>query len=170
MSQAKNKVGWCIAKAKKELETKTKHRGLREIAPDLEEAKKHLLKSEHNFRASLAFEKAGFSDWSASAAFYTTYHCLLAIAARFGFESRNQECTIALIEKLKEEGSINLSQEIIEALKTTDAEERHEINVISLREEYQYGTKTSIKSRELTEMRTICRQAIEEAKEEIYKG
>ncbi len=89
MSEAKNKVEWCLKKAKKELEASKKHRGLVKAKPNLEEAKKHVAKAEHNFKAALSFEKTGFSDWSVSAAFYTIYHCFLAIIVKFGYESRN---------------------------------------------------------------------------------
>lgn len=169
MSEAKNKVEWCLKKAKKELEASNKHRGLVKAKPSLEEAKKHIAKAEHNLKAAISFEKTGFSDWSVSAAFYTIYHCLLAIIVKFGYESRNQECTIALIECLNEERKISLSNEIIEAVKAVDTEERHETNVISLRENFQYGTATSIEDKKLEELKDVCRKAIDETKKIIYK-
>ena len=62
MSQAGNKVTWCINKAKKEIKEGVKHRGLLKIEPDIEEAKEHVKKAEHNFQAVISFEKSGFSD------------------------------------------------------------------------------------------------------------
>jgi hypothetical protein len=88
---------------------------------------------------------------------------------KFGYESRNQECTIALIEYLKEEKKINLSHELIEAVKAVDTEERHETNIISLRENFQYGTTTSIEDNKLEELKNLCRQAIDETKKIIYE-
>ncbi|MBI5389620.1 HEPN domain-containing protein [Candidatus Woesearchaeota archaeon] len=132
MSQAKNMVKWCINKAKREREEGKAHRGLVEIKSDIEEAKKHLAKASHNLKAVISFEKTGFTDWSVSAAFYTIYHCFLAILAKEGYESRNQECTIALMKHLKEEGRIKISDEIINALKSIDKNKAHESNVISL--------------------------------------
>lgn len=76
MSEAKNKVRWCLNKAKKELDKIRKHRGVIEIEPDIIEAKNHIKKAEHNFKAVLSFEKTGFSDWSVSAVFYTIYIAL----------------------------------------------------------------------------------------------
>jgi len=169
MPQAKNKVEWCLKKAKKELETSKKHRGLVKVKPNLEEAKKHIAKAEHNFKATLSFERTGFSDWSVSAAFYTIYHCLLAIIVKFGYESRNQECTVALIEHLRDEGTISLSKEIVEALKSVDSEEMHETNIISLRENFQYGTATTIEDKELEELKNICIKALDQSKQIIYK-
>ena len=95
MSQAYSHIKWCLQKAKKELEQGKKHRGLVEKAPDLARAIAHLEKAEHNFKAITYFDVGGFSDWSVSAAFYVVYHCLLGILAKFGYESRNQECTLS---------------------------------------------------------------------------
>ncbi|MFH1848786.1 MAG: HEPN domain-containing protein [archaeon] len=104
-------------KAKKEIAEGMSHRGLVKTGPDREEAMKHLKKAQHNYKAVLAFENTGFPDWSVSAVFYTIYHCFLAIIRKFGYESRNQECTIALIENLKEEEKIKMGVEIIESVK-----------------------------------------------------
>lgn len=105
---------WCLNKAEKEIEEckkqgkRLKHRGLLKTNPNLEEAKKHLAKAEHNFLGITRFNEIDFSDWSMSAAFYCIYHCFLAIAAKFGYESGNQACTISLMKLLKEEKKINL--------------------------------------------------------------
>jgi len=169
MSQAKNKVKWCLNKAKKEIAEGIKHRGLVEIEPDLDEAKNHIKKAEHNFKAVVLLEKSGFSDWSVSAIFYTIYHCFLGITTKFGYESRNQECTIALIEYLKEQKKINLSNEIIEALKSVEQEEKEQKRAIELREDFQYGTKTKIEDKTLSELKGLCQKAIEETKKIIYR-
>ncbi len=142
---------WCLNKAQKEIKEGKKHRGLLEIKPNLEDAKKHLEKAQHNFKA-ISHNIDDFPDWSVSAAFYTIYHCFLAISAKFGYESRNQECTIALIEHLKEEGKIEISKEIVESLKTVDQEEIHRRNAIELRENFQYGTETKIQDSRLNEL------------------
>ncbi len=101
MSHAFNQMEWCLNKAKKEIEEckkagkRPKHRGLLKVKPNIEEAKKHLAKAEHNMEGITVFKEDGFSDWSMSAGFYCIYHCFLAIAAKFGYESGNQTCTIA---------------------------------------------------------------------------
>ena len=165
MSQARNKVRWCVNKAKKEGKM---HRGLVEIEPDIEQAKKHVRKAEHNFSAVISFQKTGFSDWSVSAAFYTIYHCFLAIISKQGFESRNQECTIALVEHLKEEKKIEISDEIIDALKMSDHEERHERSVIAMRENFQYGTDMDIEDAYMEELKEICKKVVVQTKKIIY--
>ncbi|MBI2548950.1 HEPN domain-containing protein [Candidatus Woesearchaeota archaeon] len=145
MSQASNKVKWCLHKAKGELESSLSHRGLVQVKENRDLAEKHLRKAEHNLKAALCFRKEGFSDWSTSAFFYCIYHCLLGIAARFGYESRNQECTIALVEWLIEEKKINLDKRFIDMLTTTNPEEAHITSVIRLRENFQYGVALEMK-------------------------
>src|SRR3989344_2170581 len=108
MSHAKNKVEWCLKKAENELKESEKHRGLIKARADLNKAKDYIKKAEHYLKATEYLKKGNFSDISASTMFYSMYHCLLAIALKFGYESRNQECTFALIHYLIEEREINL--------------------------------------------------------------
>ena len=170
MSQADKKVIWCLEKAKRELKESSLHRGLREVEKNRELAMKHIAKAEHNLKAALYLEKGGFSDWSASAFFYCIYHCFLAVVRKFGYESRNQECTIAVVEMLKEEGKISISQEFIDALKIEKAEERQESNVISLRENFQYTTDLDFKEKEeFRKLIEICKKAINETRDIIAK-
>ena len=133
MTKASNKVDWCLQKAKKELEEGKKHRGLVESEPNNEETLLHVAKAEHNLRAISYFNKGGYSDWSMSAGFYCIYHCFLAIGHKFGYESRNQECMIALMRALKEEGKIDIDDRFIESLEASDEHERQESNVIEKR-------------------------------------
>jgi uncharacterized protein (UPF0332 family) len=169
MSLAKNKVEWCLRKAKKEKEEGKKHRGLLVSSPNVEEAKKHIQKAEHNLLAIDYFNAGGFSDWSMSAVFYVIYHCFLAIAAKFGYESRNQECTIALVRWLQEEGKIGLEKKFIEALESYDEETRHETNVIEKREMYTYGTTVSVDNAdEIKKSIDFCKDCIAQAKGIVF--
>ncbi len=144
MSQASKQVDWCINKAKKEIEECTKlgkrgkHRGLLKGNPNLEEAKKHLAKAEHNLRGITRFREIGYSDWSMSAGFYCIYHCFLAIGAKFGYESANQTCTVSLMRFLKENSKIQLDEKFMELLEYREMEEN---SVINLRENYTYGVQ-----------------------------
>ncbi len=139
MSQASKQVEWCLKKAEKEIEQckkegkRPKHRGLLKINPDIIEAKNHIIKAEHNLDAGLNFVKTGFSDWSTSAFFYSMYHCFLAIASKFGYESANQTCTIVLMEYLKEEGKIDIDNKFIEMFKYQDDKVGKEESVIEMR-------------------------------------
>ena len=91
MSQASDKVKWCLRKAEKELKEGTKHRGLVKAEANLIEARKHILKAEHNLSAIEYFNKGNYSDWSMSAVFYCVYHCFLAMASKFGRGSARAE-------------------------------------------------------------------------------
>ena len=170
MSQASNHLAWCINKAKKELEDcrnqgkRPKHRGLVKITPDLERAKKHLGKAEHNLKAITYLLTGNFEDVSVSMVFYSMYHCMLAIAARFGYESRNQTCTIALMQSLKEEGKIDIDDKHINMFKYAEAET--EENVIEMREEYTYGTElTVINKDKINDLIEDCKKLIDAARE-----
>ena len=159
MSQASNKVKWCLNKAKKELEESEMHRGLVEKEQDYKTAALHVAKARHNLNAALFFEKNNYSDWSASAFFYCIYHCFLAILRKFGYESRNQECTIAVIEMLKEQGKIAIDDKFISTLKIRQAKE-DEHSVIKIREDFQYGTDIEFHRKEEFEKLTqLCKEA-----------
>ena len=144
MSHAKNKLNWCLKKAEKELKQGRKHRGLINIKPDIKKAKEHIIKAEHYLKATDYLKKGNFSDISTSTVFYSMYHCLLAIVAKFGYESGNQECTFALISTLIEEGKINFDQSLLDRISQLEIQEDTQTSV-EIREQYQYGTSLSIK-------------------------
>ena len=176
MSQSSKHVEWCLNKAKKEIEEckklgkRPKHRGLLKTNFDIDEAKKHLAKAEHDFDGITKFREIGFSDWSMSAGFYCIYHNFLAIAAKFGYESSNQTCTIALMRFLKETGKINLDEKFIEALEYEELEESKENSIIELREDYTYGVQITVKDEaKINELKKICKELVDITKEIIYK-
>lgn len=144
MSHSKNKLNWCLKKAEKELKQGEKHRGLINIKSDMKKAKEHILKAEHYLKATDYLKKGNFSDISTSTVFYSMYHCLLAIAAKFGYESGNQECTFALVSTLIEEGKINFEQSLLDRISQLEVQEDTQTSV-EIREQYQYGTSLSIK-------------------------
>ena len=176
MSQSSKHVEWCLNKAKKEIEEckklgkRPKHRGLLKINSNIDEAKKHLAKAEHDFDGITKFREIGFSDWSMSAGFYSIYHNFLAIVAKFGYESSNQTCTIALMRLLKETGKINLDEKFIEALEYEELEESKENSIIELREDYTYGVQITVKDEaKINELKKICKELVDITKEIIYK-
>lgn len=143
-----NKIKWCLNKAQRELKEMGKHRGLVKIAPDTDLARQHISKAEHNLTAMNRFKEIGFSDWSASAGFYSIYHCLLAIIAKHGYESRNQECTFALIYQLIDSKKINLDRKLVEEVHSIEPDVKHEEStIIELRESEQYGTAISMEDK-----------------------
>ena len=141
MAQVEDKLKWCINKAKKE---GSKHRGLKEINPSKEKASRHLKKAEHNLKAMIYLSKGGFSDWAVSASFYSMYHCLLAILAKNGYESRNQECTFACVEHLIDTKKIDLDIKWLRKIYASDTSNLEGETIIKLREDFQYETDTVV--------------------------
>lgn len=161
MSQASKHIDWCLKKAEKEIEEckklnkRPKHRGLLKINPDLEEAKEHIEKAIH--------------DLEVTEYFYSMYHCFLAIAAKFGYESNNQTCTIALIEYLKKEGMINLDNQFIEMFKYKEDKEEKKDSIIEMREDYTYNTKLYFNEKKIDELIKTCKDLIEATKMIIFE-
>ena len=175
MPQASNHVKWCLAKAQKELEEckqqgkRPKHRGLIQIKPNNEEAKKHLEKAEHYIQATEFLKKGEFADISAGTLFYSMYHCFLAIACKFGYESKNQTCTVALVELLLEEGKINLDKKFVDLLKPDESEKKQAGFAIDIREEYTYGAEVSIKDKvKIEELINTSKELIDRAKDIVF--
>lgn len=164
MSHAENKVAWCLKKAEKELLKEGTHRGLIKIKPDLEKARGHIKKAEHYLKATELLKKENFSDISASTVFYSMYQCLLAIAVRFGYESRNQECTFALISSLIEDKKIDFEKRILDKIASLDVKPEEKTSV-EIREQYQYGTELSIKDNLYKELFGLAQKVISKTKE-----
>lgn len=165
MSHSKNKVEWCLRKAEKELREGRKHRGLLKVAADPETIRAHIKKAEHNLKAVTRFKEISYSDWSASAAFYSIYHCLLAIINKFGYESQNQECTFALIYYLIEEDKIPLDKKLVEGIHALDPEKAHERpTVIEVREVEQYGVATSLEGETFDRLLNTAKTILDKTK------
>lgn len=128
---------WCLEKGK----TERKHRGIRIIEPDNEKTKEHLKKALHNLNFMKDVAKLGkYQDWIFPSAFYAMYHACLAILYYFGFESRNQECTFVIMEKLINERKIGLDMNYVNSLRNI-GKSVETTDIRDLREEFQYGAK-----------------------------
>ncbi|MFH1209326.1 MAG: hypothetical protein V1663_00865 [archaeon] len=166
MSHAKNKVEWCVKKAEKELKTSDKHRGLVTVEPNLDKARKYIIKAEHYLKATDYLKRGNFSDISASTVFYSMYHCLLAICEKFGYESCNQECTFALIYYLIEENRIDLDKKLLDKIASLDVDNKEKTS-IEIREQYQYGTNLSLNDNIYNELFELAKSIISKTKEII---
>lgn len=167
MAQTENKVEWCLEKARRELAEGGSHRGLVRTDHDKAKARKHLDKAQHNLNAALFFEKNGYSDWSASAFFYCIYHCFLSILAAQGYESRNQECSLAVIRMLRERKVISIDKKFIDALDIAKRQ-KADHSMIEVRERFQYGTDLSYADkRQFKEIQMMCQSVIAETSEII---
>ena len=169
MSHAKNKIDWCLKKAERELKKSGKHRGLIKTNPELEKAREYIKKAEHYLMATDYLKKGNFSDISVSTVFYSMYHCLLAIAAKFGYESGNQECTFALIHSLIEDSKIDFEKELLDRIASLDIEKSREKTSVEIREQYQYGTSLSIKDNLYKELFELAKEIISKTKDIIEK-
>lgn len=166
MPHAENKVEWCLKKAEKELAAGSMHRGIVRIKPGRELAQSHVAKAEHNLRAMSDFRDSGYSDWSASAAFYAMYHCLLAIISLHGYESRNQECTFALVRKLVADGKVRLDLALVDGIASQSPDEQHELpTVVDIRESGQYGVSLSLEDRTFKRILNLARELLDRTKE-----
>lgn len=147
-----------------------RHKGLRKVNDNRIMA--HLKKAEHNFKAITAFAEMGFSDWSASAAFYCLYHCLLALVNKFGYESKNQNCTFIFIESLIDEGKITKInkkeiKEIFDESVIDDLE--HSSKIMDIRETMQYTTRTNMEKDSLEHLRKRTKELFDKLRNEIEK-
>ena len=161
-----------LSKCLKEGEKEGRHKGLKKIEPDKGLALDHLEKARHNFKAITTFVQVGFSDWSASAAFYTLYHCLLGILAKNGFESRNQSCTFAVVEDLIKRGKVKeVTEEELKEIYDSDVIEDLENSpqILDIIEDMQYSTKTLMENDRLNKLKERTSILLEKLRREIER-
>ena len=155
---------WCLRKAEKELRDTGTHRGLVARAPDLSLAGQHIVKAKHNLKAAHYFRRGGFSDWSASAFFYCIYHCFLALLTCRGYESRNQECTLAAIEMLSQQGDIAIEERFVDALR-----QHADHSLIALREQCQYDVLLDFSEEaEMRRLTSLCEEMLDVTRDIVH--
>ncbi|PIN89937.1 hypothetical protein COU60_02490 [Candidatus Pacearchaeota archaeon CG10_big_fil_rev_8_21_14_0_10_34_76] len=175
-SQVSKKIEWCLRKAERELNEsekqnkKPRHRGLLKINPDKNLAFQHVDKARHFLKGFRLLRENDFSDLAMGVGFYSLYHCFLSITAKFGYESKNQTCTITLIDSLQEQGIIDIKKEILDFMKYEDEQMNHENSVIELREDYTYGVDLKVRDeQQLDKIEKLCLEFIDITQEIIYK-
>jgi len=135
MSRIGERLKWCLKDPKRLIKTK----------PDLDLAQKHVKKSEYNYGVVQTLEKLKVYDWALNVGFYAIYHCFLAILAKYGYESKNQSCTIIVLLALIDGKKLNLDKDLITKFDTLDVEESiTNPTVRESREIATYGVETSI--------------------------
>lgn len=166
--QSKNKLNECFKEGERRGE---RHKGLRKIDVSRELIDKHLAKATHNLNAITEFKNIGYSDWSASAAFYALYHCLLALLIKFGYQSRNQTCTFAFIENLINKGKISLKLEDLKEIFDKDVTENlaHSEKILDIRENMQYSFRTFMKEEEFNKLLERTKLLFDKIRKEIEK-
>ncbi|MBL7148189.1 MAG: HEPN domain-containing protein [Nanoarchaeota archaeon] len=164
----KDKINKCIKEGEKGRE---RHKGLRKIEINQDIINKHLEKAAHNLNAVVDFKNMGYSDWSASASFYTLYHCLLALIIKFGYQSRNQSCTFAFIEDLINKGEISIKLEDLKEIFDKDVSEdlAHSEKILDIREIMQYSFKTSLNDEEFNKLLNRTKILFDRLRKEIER-
>ncbi|MCX6750476.1 MAG: HEPN domain-containing protein [Candidatus Pacearchaeota archaeon] len=148
-----------------------RHKGLRKIKPEESLIKGHLKKAIHNFNAMDEFNRMGFSDWSASASFYCLYHCLLAILAKSGIESRNQSCTFAFTEKMIEDKKLSITKQELNEIFDKDVTENllNSDRILDIRENMQYSIRTSLEQKEFNILKQRTKVLLDKLRIETEK-
>jgi len=149
MQKTKDKLNWCLASDKR----------MKKVLPNNQLSKEHIEKAKHNLKAADYNLQGGFDDWVVSQSYYAMYHSLLAILFKKGFESKNHECTINAIEYLIETNQIEFKKEDLMFIRT--AEQMTSKDAKSLREEFQYGTKTKMNELLLKELIQKSKEIVE---------
>ncbi|MBS3150835.1 hypothetical protein J4443_00445 [Candidatus Woesearchaeota archaeon] len=146
MSQVDEHLKWCLKDPKRLIKTR----------PDLDLAQKHVKKSEYNYGTVQTLEKLKIYDWALNVGFYAIYHCFLAILAKYGYESRNQACTITVLLTLINEKKLDLDKDLVTQFDTLDVEKNiTNPTVRESRELSTYGVETSIDLQQLKKIKEL---------------
>ena len=147
MPQINEHLKWCLKDPRRLIKTKE----------DLELAQKHIKKSEYNYMVLQKLENLKIYDWALNIGFYSIYHCFLAILAKYGYESRNQACTMTVLLNLINEGKLNLDKDLVVQFDTLDVEK--DITNPTARESRElstYGVETSIDLQQLNKIKELA--------------
>ncbi|MBU0963342.1 MAG: hypothetical protein KKD48_05550 [Nanoarchaeota archaeon] len=112
MPQIDEHLKWCLKDSKRLIKTKA----------DLDLAQKHIKKSEYNYSVVQTLEKLKIYGWALNVGFYAIYHCFLAILAKYGYESKNQACTITVLLALINEKKLDLDKDLVAQFDNLDIE------------------------------------------------
>jgi uncharacterized protein (UPF0332 family) len=131
-------------------------RRLIKTKPDLNLAQKHLRKSEYNYTVVQTLEKLKIYDWALNIGFYSIYHCFLALLSKYGYESRNQSCTITVLLDLIEQKKLNFDKDLVLQFDTLDVEKDIINPTIRMERELStYGVETSIDLQQLKNIKEM---------------
>ena len=147
MPQIDEHLKWCLKDSRRLIKTKV----------DRDLAEKHLKKSEYNYGVVQSLERLKVYDWALNVAFYSIYHCFLAILAKYGYESRNQACTISVLLSLVNERKLEIDKDMVTQFDTLEADNNITVPTIrKSRELSTYGIETSIDLQELRKVKELA--------------
>ncbi len=142
--QIEEHLKWCLKDSRRLVKAK----------PDLVLAHKHLQKSEYNYTVMQKLERLKIYDWALNVGFYAIYHCFLAILAKYGYESKNQACTITTLFMLIQENKLDLDKDLIAKFDTL--EDNATVPTVRQRREIStYGVETSIDLQQLKSIKEL---------------
>jgi len=146
MPQIDKHLKWCLSDPKRLIKTK----------PNIKLANKHLKKSEYNYMVLQNLEKLKINDWALNVGFYAIYHCFLALLAKYGYDSKNQVCTITVLLSLIDEKRLDFDKDLITQFDTLDVEKNiTNPTVRKSREISTYGVETSIDLQQLKNIKEL---------------
>ena len=146
MPQINNHLKWCLKDPRRLIKEK----------PDLDLAQKHLEKSKYNYNVVQTLERLKIYDWALNIGFYAIYHCFLGILWTYGYNSKNQSCTITVLLKLIEDKKLNLNKDLVSQFDTLDVEKNlTNPTVRQEREISTYGVETSIDLDQLKKIKEL---------------
>lgn len=149
MSQINNHLKWCLKDTNR----------LIKVKPDNKLAQEHLEKSEYNAEVMKDLEKLKRYDWALNVGFYSIYHCFLAILAKYGYESKNQSCSITALFNLIDDKKLELDKDLILQFDTLEVDkEATKATVRERREISTYGVKTEIDAGELDKVKELIKK------------
>lgn len=151
----KTRLDWCLDKGER----------LRKIPPNPKKSAEHIAKAKHNLLAA-DYNKGKFDDWAVSQCYYAMYHSLLAVLYKFGYESRNHECTLTAVESLIVAKKIHLDINDITFIRT--AEQMKMQDAKTLREEFQYGTKIDVNKEILNNLVKRSKEIVEKIELSLF--
>ena len=146
MPQIDEHLKWCLKDQRRLVKTRS----------NLDLTQKHVKKSEYNYGVVQTLERLKIYDWALNVGFYAIYHCFLAILAKYGYESRNQACTITVLLSLINEKKLDLDKELVTQFDTLDVEKN--ITNPTIRESRElstYGVETSIDLQQLKKIKEL---------------
>lgn len=147
MSQIEKHLKWCLNDEKR----------LKRVKPNKELAQQHLAKSEYNAQVLRELEKLKRFDWALNVGFYAIYHCFLAILAKYGYESRNQSCTITTILTLIDEQKLSMERDLVLRFDTLEADKDATATVRQSREISTYGVSSTVDTDRLSEIKELIK-------------
>ena len=146
MPKISEHLTWCLKDPKRLIKSK----------PDFGLAQQHLNKSEYDYEVVQTLERLKVYDWAFNVGFYAIYHCFLAILAKYGYESRNQACTITILLTLINDKKLDLDKDLVTRFDTLDVEKSIASPTVRERREIStYGVETSIDLQQLKKIKEL---------------